>query len=124
MAIAELGDYGMTTAEATRNSLEVTGVVLFTVSVATLPVDDSWVCIGKETGVIAVADSQDEAVSRNAKMHQALVRRLKRNGPVAMVRFMQDRDICFRVQEDKDGQIRTFRLVTQAGSNSTIEAAA
>ncbi len=97
---------------------EVTGTVLFKVRVSTIPVDGGWLCLGKETGIVSFAEDPEAAVERNARMHTLVVKRLKRNGPVALLRFMQARGITdFEVVGESD----QAQLVIRSLSSSTKE---
>ncbi len=101
---------------------EVGATVLFTVTVTCVSAGDGWFCMGRETGVVSRGATEDEAADRNAAMHQALVRRLKRDGAIALLGFMSERGIDFTLDEEPDAQ-SVFTL-SRKGTRRVIEAAA
>lgn len=101
---------------------EVTTTVLFTVTVICVSAEDGWFCMGKETGIVSRGATEDEAVDRNTAMHQAVVRRLKRHGAIALLGFMGARGIDFTLDEEPDDQ-SVFTL-SRKGTRRVIEAAA
>ena len=89
---------------------EVAATVLFTVTVICVSAGDGWFCMGRETGIVSRGATEDEAVDRNAAMHQAVVRRLKRHGAIALLGFMGGRGSVF--------------TLSRKGTRRVIEAAA
>lgn len=77
----------------------VTGTVQFKVTVWSNEVElGHWVCLGEETGIVSHGTTKEEALQRSGKLHQMAVRRMKRAGPLALVRFMNNRNIEFDVE--------------------------
>ena len=68
----------------------ITDTVLFNINIQVFPVGGGqWVCVAKETGIVSMSDSKEDATRRNAVLHEALVKRLKLKGRETFDRFME-----------------------------------
>ncbi len=103
---------------------EITATVLFNVTVTCIPVDGEWFCVGKQTGIVSRGATEDEATDRNARMHQAIVRRLKKNGPLALMSFMSTREIEFHFDDRRQVVPNMHQVQSHTGTRKVLEAAA
>ena len=106
---------------------EVTRMVDFRVTVKVIKEDEGrWVCFGKQTGIVSRAKGKEEVIERNAELHRMVVRRLKRNGVTALVRFMDSRGITFDVrgEEGPTQFVSDFCVESTTGADHELRAAA
>ena len=77
----------------------VQATVHFTVTVRSVEHEDHWTTKALETGIVTTGKTRDEAESRNGKAHILLVRRVKKEGLVALAEFMDARGMSFEIGE-------------------------
>ena len=83
---------------------EVTSTVFFTVKVKSTRLGDStWITCSDQTGVVGFGATEEESVSECGEMHRGLVRQLKRNGTLALIKFMNSRGIVFKFDLSSSG---------------------
>ncbi len=77
----------------------VEAIVHFTVTVRSVEHEDHWTTKALETGIVTSGKTRDEAEARNGQAHILLVRRVKREGLVALAEFMDARGMTFEIGE-------------------------
>ena len=71
--------------------------VHFTVTVRSVEHEDHWTTKALETGIVTSGTTRDEAETRNGQAHILLVRRVKKEGLVALAEFMDARGLSFEI---------------------------
>ena len=84
----------------------VEATVHFTVTVRSVEDRDHWTTKALETGIVTSGKTRAEAESRNGKAHILLVRRVKRNGLIALADFMDDRGMSYEIGDPPRNQPR------------------
>ena len=84
----------------------VQATVHFTVTVRSVEHEDHWTTKALETGIITTGKTRAEVESRNGKAHVLLVRRVKKEGLVALAEFMDARGMTYEIGEPPRPQAR------------------
>ena len=93
----------------------VEAIVHFTVTVRSVEHEDHWTTKALETGIVTAGTTREEAEARNGQAHILLVRRVKREGLVALAEFMDARGMTFEIGEPHAHEGR------QASHNRSLE---
>ena len=80
-----------------RKGFEAT--VHFTVTIRSVEHEDHWTTKALETGIVTSGETRTEAENRNGQAHILLVRRVKKEGLVALAEFMDARGLSFEIGE-------------------------
>ena len=84
----------------------VQATVHFTVTVRSVEHEDHWTTKALETGVITSGKTRAEAEGRSGKAHILLVRRVKKEGRVALAAFMDARGMSYQIGDPPEHQAR------------------